>query len=232
MSAGRTRIAAIALLVLTTAANADVTSVLKKLGEDAQAREATAPCTFKETTTVDELGKDGQVVGSELRLFDVEVNGAEVVRRELVSTTKSGSELADLLAQPRDTKGKKPARSPLHPQTQGEYDFTLKDGPSPEEQTVDFVPKKPSAERMRGEVIVDARTSAMKSLWVTPSKVPLLLKSFEMRFEFTDTACGRQASVVELKGEGIAVFVETKFRSKSILEGHARVTRPPASKKK
>ncbi len=61
-------------------------------------------CTYRETTTVDELGKDGGVAGSELRLFEVEVKGTEVTRRELVTVTKSGAPLADLLELPRDPR--------------------------------------------------------------------------------------------------------------------------------
>ena len=221
----------LASLVLGSAAHADLKAVLKKLGDDARTRESNAACTYRETTTVDELGKDNQVLGTEVRLFEVEVKGTEVTRRDLVSVTKSGEPLADLLEQPRDTKGKKPARSPLHPEAQADYRFELKDGPGPDEQTLTLEPVKPSTERVRGEAVVDARTLALKALRFSPSKTPLLLKSFAMRFEFADTACGRQPRVVEIQGEGIAVFIETKFRTRSVLAGHARVA-PPAPKKK
>jgi hypothetical protein len=222
------------LLLASTAQAGDVKAVLKKLGEDAIARENNAPCTYKETTTVEELSreKDSKVLGSEVRLFDVEVKGTEVTRRDVVSVTKSGEPLADLLEQPRDTKGKKPARSPLHPESQVDYRFELKDGPSPEEQTLTIEPIKPNTERVRGEAVVDAKTMQLKTLQFSPSKTPMLLKSFAMRFEFADTACGRQPLMVSLEGEGVAVFVETKFRSKTVLSGHARPAPAAAATKK
>ena len=83
-------------------------------------------------------------------------------------------------------------------------------------------PLKAGGDRVRGEAIVDAK-GQLEVLRVAPSKVPLLLKSIGLRFEFADTACGRQPVVIGLEGEGIAVFIETKFRSRSVLQGHARL---------
>lgn|GEM_PF-3338277 len=217
---------AIALVGCSAAAAPDLKAVMQKLGEDAKAREA-APCTYREVTTVEELGKNDEVVGAEVRTFDVEVKGQEVLRREVVSVTKSGAELADLLQQQRDTKGKKPARGPLHPESQPDYAFALKPGPG-DSSTVTIEPLKPNAERMRGEAVVNSRLE-LTELRLTPSKVPLLLKSLAMRFEFVDTACGRQPSLVEIQGQGVAVFIDTRFRTKSILGGHAHVA---ATKKK
>src|SRR5690349_21771812 len=120
-----------ALLLAPVCARADLKSVLQKLGEDARARESAPPCRYREATTVDELGPDGKVLGSELRLYDVEIKGTEVLRRDRLSVTKTGEPLADLLQEPREVKAKKPARSPLHPDAQSEYRFELNEGSEP-----------------------------------------------------------------------------------------------------
>ncbi len=218
------------LALLLLAAAPDLKTVMQKLGEDARARENGALCAYREVTTVDELGKDDKVVGSEVRTFDVEIKAGEIMKRDLVSTTKSGEPLADLLAQQKDTRGKKPARSPLHPESQPEYTFELKAGPG-ESQTVTIEPLKPNTERMRGEAVVNAKLE-MTELRLTPSKVPLLLKSLAMRFEFIDTPCGRMASIVEVQGQGVAVFIDTKFHTRSVLQGHSKVAAAPVPKKK
>src|SRR4051812_30084130 len=144
------------LLALSPDGGSDLKGVLQKLGEDARTREEAAACSYKEATTVEELGPDGGVLGSELRSFDVEVKAGEVTRRDLVAVTKSGAPLADLLQQQRNTKGKKPARSPLHPDSQSDYRFELKDGPGPDQQTLSIEPLKPSADRVRGEAVLSA----------------------------------------------------------------------------
>ena len=205
---------------------ADLKDILKQLGEGARADESSPPCTYRETTTVDELNKEGGVLGSEVRTFDVEVKGMEVTRRDLLSVKKSGQPLADLLQQPRDTKGKKAARGPLHPEAQKDYRFGLTNGPGPDQLTLSIEPLKPSMDRIRGEAVLNTHTSQLQRLRFAPSKVPLLLKSLEMRWEYGDTACGRLPVALETEGEGVAIFIETKFRSRSLLEGHARISRP------
>ncbi len=181
----------ICLLLFSSTALAapDLKTVLQKLGEDAKAREATAPCTFKEVTTVEALDKNDEVV----------------------------------LQQQKDTKGKKPARSALHPESQPDYVFALKPGTG-DSSTLTIEPIKANSERMRGEADVNAKLE-MTELRLTPSKVPLLLKSLALRFTFTDTACGRQANLVEVNGQGVAVFIDTKFHTRSLLVDHARVVK-------
>lgn len=217
------RLALVGALALSCTAWADVKDVLRKLGEVARDQENAAPCSYRETTTVDELDKYGNVKGTEVRTFDVVVKGTEVTRRELISTKATGEPLADLLQQPRDTKGKKAARSPLHPEAQADYKFELNDGPGPDQQTLTIEPLRPSMERLRGEVVVDAKTIKLQTLRFTPSKVPLLLKSLLMRFEYGDTACGRVPVALEVEGQGVDIFIETRFKTKSVLTGHARV---------
>ncbi len=197
-------------------------AVLRKLGEDARSRETAAPCVYRELTTVDELGDDGAVKGSEVRRYEVEVSGAEVTRRDRLEVTKLGEPLADLLVEQKQAKRAKLARSPLHPESQAEYRFSFKDG-----QTLSFEPLRPDPRRVVGEAQLDEK-GRLVELKVRPSKVPLLLESFSMRFGFADTACGRQAVEVDLDGKGVAVLVETRFRSRTRLEGH----RPLAAAKK
>jgi hypothetical protein len=219
----RLALAGVLLLGSLAWADADPKRVLKVLGEEARGQENAGLCRYRETTTVEELGKEGEVIGSEVRVFEVETRGTEVTRRESVSVKPEGEPLADLLQQPRDTKGPKAARSPLHPQAQKDYRFEVKEGPEAGELTLSIDPVKPSMTRLRGQMVLDARTTKPKTLSFSPSKVPPLLKAFSSRYEYGDTACGRMPVVMENEGEGVDIFVETKFRTRSVLDNHVRV---------
>lgn len=200
-------------------------AVLAALGEDARVRELTPHCAYREVTTVEELNDDGSVKGSEVRRYDVEYQGTEVLKRERVDVVKAGEPLADLLVEQRNAKGTKMARSPLHPEAQAQYRFSMKDA-----TTVTIEPREVDGKHVFGEAKLDAK-GRLAELSVRPAKVPLLLASFSMRFVFGDTPCGRLAMQVDIEGQGVAVFVETRFRSRTRLEGHALVAPPLKSRK-
>ncbi|MBS1150072.1 MAG: hypothetical protein H6Q89_1770 [Myxococcaceae bacterium] len=202
---------------------ADVGNVLKALGEDARVRERTAPCRYRETTTIEEIDPEGKVLGREVRVFNVQVRGMEVTQRQVVSVKKEGEPLPDLLAQPKERRGKQADRSPLHPQAQPDYQFELNDGPREGEQTVTIEPRTPGKDRVRGHAVVDARTHQLRSLELSPLKVPVVLKSLTTGFEYGDTACGRLPVALWVEGQGIPILIETTFRSRSVLEDHTPV---------
>ena len=194
--------------------------VLRKLGDEAEKREAAGTCAYHEVTLVEELGEGGAVKGSEERVYDAEMTGATVTKRERKSVTPKGEALADLLVEPKDAKGRKPARSPFHSELRPKFRFALVDGPTPELKRVTLEPLKEDVERPRGEAWVRASDGRIEELRVSPSKAPFLLKSVTLRFVFGDTPCGRMATLVETNGEGDGVIVDTKFRSRTELSGH------------
>ncbi len=194
--------------------------VLRKLGDEAEKREAAGVCAYHEVTIVEELTADGGVKGSEERTYDGELTGVTVTKRERKSLVPKGEPLADLLIEPKDAKGRKPARSPFHSELRPKFRFALEDGPTPELKRVTLEPLKEDVERPRGEAWVRASDGRIEELRVRPSKTPFLLKALSLRFVFSDTACGRVATVIETEGEGDGVIVDTKFRTHTELSGH------------
>lgn len=219
-----------ALLIPLSAAAADLKEVLRELGQFTEEQEQTARCTYRETTTIEELDKQDRVLGKEIRVFNVEIKGMEVVRRDIVSITPKGQPLDDLLQQPKDTKGRKAARSPLHPEAQADYRFELEEGPGEEELSVRIEPLKPSPARNRGSAVMDASSLKLKRIQLSPSKSPLLLKSLVSTSKYGETPCGWLPVELEAKGEGVAIFIETRFRSHSVLEDFKRVGPRTASR--
>lgn len=209
-------------LLAVPARAADLPEVLTALGREAAGQEKTNNCQYRETTTVDELNKEGQVIGSEVRVFDVRVKGMEILQRKTVSVKASGAPLADLLQQPRDTKGRKQSRSPFHPESQKDYRFRLEEGPGEGELSLEVQPLRPSMSRPEGTMVLDAQTLKAKSFAFRPSRVPPLLKTFSSRYEYDDTACGRMPVSIENEGQGVDIFVETKFRTHSVMDRHLR----------
>src|SRR4051812_1974170 len=156
--------------------------ILRRLGDEAEKREAAPACTYHEVTLVEDLADDGSVKGSEERVYDGEIHGIEVVRRERVSVTAKGAPLSDLLVEPKNAKGRKPARSPFHSAARSQYRFELAPGPSAGLLRVKLEPVKEDVERVRGEAVVRASDGRIEELTVSPSKAPLLLESVTLRF--------------------------------------------------
>lgn len=204
------------LALLLAAAPTDLPTLLKSLGEDAKRRESTPACAYREVTTVEELGGDAGVKGSEVRTFDVEYEKVDVTKRTAVSTEKQGAPLSDFLVQPPNAKGRKTARSPFHPDVQNQYTFGLAG------DIVTIEPKKPDMERVRGTAKLDDKGHILV-LDVSPSKPPLLLKSVSLRFSFADTPCGRLPIEIDMQGEGVEILIETKFQSRTLLSSHELV---------
>lgn len=195
--------------------------VLRSLGDEAEKREKAGACDYREVTLVEELADDGSVKGSEERVYDGTLTGIEVTRREKRSVTAKGEPLADLLVEPKGAKGRKPARSPFHSALRPQFKFALADGPTPELKRVTLEPLKPDAERPRGEAWVRASDGRIEELRVAPSKVPFLLSALSLRFVFSDTACGRLATLIETEGRSDTVIVDTRFRTRTVLSEHA-----------
>ena len=213
------------LLLLLAAAPLSLPEVLRSLGDEAEKREKAPPCDYREVTLVEELNEDGSVKGSEERVYEGTLTGIEVTRRERRSVTPKGAALADLLQEPKGAKGKKPARSPFHSAMRSQFRFALQDGPAPDTKVVTLEPLKPDPERPRGEAVVRASDGRLEELRVSPSKVPFLLSALSIRFVFSQTACGHMATVIETEGRGDTLLADTRFRSRTVLESHAPVTR-------
>jgi len=207
-------------LVLLALAQLQLPDVLRRLGDEAEKREAAGVCAYREVTLVEELGEDGTVTGSEERTYDAELTGITVTKRDKKSVTAKGKPLADLLVEPKNAKGRKPARSPFVAELRPKFRFALEDGPTPELKRVTLEPLKEDVERPRGEAWVRASDGRIEELRVSPSKAPFLLKSVSLRFVFGDTACGHLATLIETEGEGDGVIVDTKFRTRTVLSGH------------
>jgi hypothetical protein len=217
-------VSVLALLVLAGAPDAGLPlpEILRRLGDEAERREAAPPCTYHEVTLVEDITEDGGVKGSEERVYDGEIHGIEVVKRERLSVTPKGAPLADLLAEPKNAKGRKPARSPFHSAVRSQYRFELADGPTPELKRVRLEPLKPDVERVRGEALVRTADGRIEEMTVSPSNVPLLLESVTLRFVFGDTACGHVAVEIDTEGKGQSLITDTRFRTKTVLSGHKR----------
>lgn len=209
-----------ALVVWLTFGQLQLPDVLRKLGDEAEKREAAGTCAYHEVTLVEELSPDGAVKGSEERTYDGELTGITVTKRERKSLTAKGEPLADLLVEPKNAKGRKPARSPFVSELRPKFRFALADGPTPELRRVTLEPLKEDVERPRGEAWVRASDGRIEELRVSPSKAPFLLKSLSLRFVFGDTPCGRVATVIETEGEGDGVIVDTRFRTRTVLSAH------------
>lgn len=212
-------------LTLLLLAQLSLPDVLRTLGDEAEKREAAPPCDYREVTLVEELSESGAVKGSEERTYQGTFHGADVTRREKKSVTAKGEPLADLLVEPKNAKGRKPARSPFVAALRPQFKFALEDGPTPELKRVTLEPLKSDAERPRGEAWVRASDGRIEELRVSPSKVPFLLSALSLRFVFGDTACGRVATVIETEGVGDGLIVETRFRSRTVLDQHTVVTK-------
>src|SRR5262249_26069068 len=152
----------------------------------------------------------------EERVYDGELDGVTVSKRERKSLVAKGEPLADLLVEPKGAKGRKPARSPFHSAMRSQFRFALEDGPSEGLMRVTLEPLKPDVERPRGEAWVRKSDGRIEELRVSPSKAPFLLKTVSLRFVFGDTACGRMATVIESTGEGEGTIVETRFRTRTV----------------
>ncbi|MBK7857146.1 MAG: hypothetical protein IPJ65_00725 [Archangiaceae bacterium] len=214
------------MLSLLVLAQLQLPDVLRALGDDAERREAAGPCSYHESTTVEELADDGSVKGSEQREYDAVMAAGEVTKRERLSVKATGAPLADLLSEPKNAKGRKPARSPFVSALRPQFKFALEDGPSPELVKVTLEPLKPDPERPRGEAWVRRADLKLVELRLTPSKTPMLLDSMALRFVFDDTGCGRAATLIETQGAGAAPLLDTKFRSRTVLSKHAKAKAP------
>jgi hypothetical protein len=208
------------MLPLLLLAQLQLPDVLRALGDDAEKREAAPPCTYHESTTVEDLADDGTVKGAEQREYEDELHGVEVVKRERLSVKATGKPLSDLLVEPKNAKGRKPQRSPFVAELRPKFKFALRDGPTPEMVTVTLEPLKPDVERPIGEAWVRRADLKLAELRVSPSKAPMLLDSMSLRFVFGETACGHVATEIVSEGKGRALLVETRFRTRTVLSGH------------
>lgn len=195
--------------------------VLERAGAS-EARRELVDCAFEETTTVEELAKDGTVKGSFTRTHAIALEKGELKSRTTVSESSTG-EVSSLLTKEPPPPSKADAgkrRTAFHPTRQQEFRFRLAELGAQGLAKVVYWPKEKSPERAMGTAWLDARTGALVKLEATPSELPAHLDRMALHFDFEDTACGVVAKNVTASGEGGFLLFTMRFRSRTTLSKH------------
>ncbi len=106
--------------------------------------------------------------------------------------------------------------SPFAPKEQPRYTFTAlgSDPAGAGRVRIGFAPKKAADMEMKGEAVVDSSTGRIRSMTMTPAKLPAMVQALEISMEYgngTDDA--PLLSVMKMHGEGGILFVKKRFRA-------------------
>jgi muconolactone delta-isomerase len=193
--------------------------LLDALGKAELEKEALAGCSYRERTRVEELTDKGEVKGTLERSWKV-VRKGDTSNRTLLESNQTG-DLSDMLTrEPKEPtpEERKAQRSPLHPEQQPLFTFSLleeKDG----RIQLGFRPKKRDAKWMQGSISLNAESLELVSMKASPSKMPPMVSSLDLDLRFTSTACGVQPNQIRVRGRGGFLFMKLNFRSDTRLDG-------------
>ncbi len=220
-------VAAVALLSASARAETTLDPLLKKIGEQLAAAQTVPACSMVERTTVEELDSDKKVKASEVHTYRVERSGRETKRTRLGVQKGVGALSPRLRPKPDEELSKEEKerranfRTPFHLEEQAKYRFSWAQAPENGRATIAFAPHQPEPERGTGVATVDVNTGQLLTMRSKPSKFPPFLSEMDSRMGFADTPCGLLPTRFEMSGEGGLLFLRSRFRFVTVMEGHA-----------
>ncbi|MBL8924300.1 MAG: hypothetical protein JNJ54_35960 [Myxococcaceae bacterium] len=215
---------ALALLVLTSAPDAGLVTLLDRVAERSRSIEAFAnEASLRVTVVSDELDADGaSTKHSELAFEVTRSNGTR--QRKLLSATEDGKDVSEdkrrsgFEAPSKRSGGKTfggsmAELSPFHPEQRAKYAFATL-APSPDGLVrVAFQPAGEKTDKlMIGDAAIDPATADLVRLSMRPSKSPRFVDQLSLELEFdAPTPPGRALSKLTMKGRGGVLFVKKRF---------------------
>lgn len=237
-----TFVIAVSLLLPAGARAADDTlpSLLTKLAAD---EDRTAKVyddwDYSMTIHAEELDRKGSTSSDEkIEMRHAHVNGEstdDLVRYERDGKDVTAEEQAKHKAkvEKREAKRKDSAKkdddqdfpSPFATKEQAKYTFTRL-GPDPADASrvrIGFVPKKAAEMEMKGEASVDAATGRIRSITMTPAKMPAMVQQLAIEMEYQSGPDDlRLLSVLKIHGEAGILFVKKRFRATTTFKDFAK----------
>lgn len=115
--------------------------------------------------------------------------------------------------------------SPFATKEQPKYTFTRL-GPDPADASrvrIGFVPKKAAEMEMTGEASVDAATNRIRSITMTPAKMPAMVQKLEIEMEYQRGPDDLPLlSELKIHGEAGVLFVKKRFRATTTFKDFAK----------